>query len=122
MSEAPTPEPSPWPAEAIKGHLLECARRLREADHLDPPSQEALADLIVELVGALDPSVSSERTAHLAECSAGLAKALHERHETGLVTAAKHRLEAAAARAEAEAPVATGLARRLIDALAGIGV
>jgi hypothetical protein len=119
MSEA---VPSPPPAEAIKASLLECAELLRRTDHLEPAAQKALADLIIELVGALDPSVSSETTAHLAESSADLARALHERHDEGLIAAARARLEAAAVRAEAEAPVATGLARRLIDALAGIGV
>jgi hypothetical protein len=119
MSEA---APTPPPAETIKASLLECAELLRRTDHLDPVAQKALAELIIELVGALDPAVSSERTAHLAETSAELARALHERHDAGLIAAARARLEAAAAKAEAEAPVATGLARRLIDALAGIGV
>lgn len=115
-------DPTPPPSEAIKASLLECAELLRRTDHLEPSAQRALADLIVELVGALDPAVSSQTTAHLAETSADLARALHERHDVGLIAAARARLEAAAARAEAEAPVATGLARRLIDALAGIGV
>lgn len=119
MSENAMPTP---PSETIRVSLRECAELLRQADHLEPAAQRALADLIVELVGALDPAVSSERTAHLAESSAHLVRALHERHDAGLVASARARLEAAAARAEAEAPVATGLARQLIDVLAGIGV
>jgi hypothetical protein len=115
-------DPSGKPPEDVKQHLLECATLLRNADHLEPRAQQALADLVVELVDALDPAGASEHTAHLAECSAQLARALHEQHDTGLVAAARRRLEAAAARAEAEAPVATGLARQLVEVLSGIGV
>jgi hypothetical protein len=124
MSNADDPRDaaSAEPVTTIKHHLLECAALLRQAEHLDPRAQQALADLVVELAGALDPAAASQHTAHLAECSAELARALHQQQDTGLVAAARRRLEAAAARAEAEAPVATGVARQLVDVLSGVGV
>ena len=70
----------------------------------------------------MDPHPPAVEAAHLAESSAHLVEALHRKHHAGLIAAAKERLEEAATRAEAEAPVATGLARRLIDTLANLGI
>ena len=106
----------------IRANLLEVARLLRKADHLEPEAQSELADLVDELAGALDPAAPGEQAAHLAESSAHLARALHDQHHPGLIEAARRRLEDAAARAEVHAPVATGVARRLIEALARLGI
>ena len=70
----------------------------------------------------IDPHAPTVQAEHLAESSTHLVEALHRRHHAGLIAAAKERLEEAASRAEAEAPVATGLARRLIDTLANMGI
>jgi hypothetical protein len=42
--------------------------------------------------------------------------------DAGLLAAARHRFEAAVTRAELEAPMATGIARRLIETLANLGI
>jgi hypothetical protein len=117
----------PFPAEpespsSVRAQLVELAGHLKDVAHLEPAAQRALADLVVELAGALDPAATSEQRAHLADASAQLVRALHEQHNEGLVAAAKHRLEEAAARAEATAPVATGVARRLIELLSELGI
>jgi hypothetical protein len=89
---------------------------------LDRDVQQALADLVDELIRVIDPHAPAVETAHLAEGSAQLARALHRRPHAGVIAAAKLRLEEAATRAEAKAPMATGLARRLIDTLSNLGI
>lgn len=119
MSEQPTPGPS---LDETRARLLACAMSLRDADHIEPEAQRALADLVLELADALGPQVPTAQAAHLAETSAHLVEALHEPQDAGLIAAARRRVEEAAARAEAGAPVATGVARQLIDLLAGLGI
>jgi len=70
----------------------------------------------------MDPHAPAPQAAHLAESSTQLVHALHRKQHAGLIAAAKERLEEAPTRAETEAPVATGLARRLVDALANMGI
>ncbi len=109
--------------EALRTRLLAGAERLRGLDHLEPEDQLAVANLVRELADLLDPEAdSSESDAHLAEESAALLQAIGTRHDAGLIASARDRLEEAAARAEAAAPVTTGVVRQLIDALAGIGI
>ncbi len=117
----PTP-PSPEAAPAVRTKLEEIVPLLRSSRHIEPEVQEALADLVDELIRVMDPNPPAVEAAHLAESSAHLVEALHRKHHAGLIAAAKERLEEAATRAEAEAPVATGLARRLIDTLANLGI
>jgi hypothetical protein len=119
MSEQPAAADS---LDEIRARLLACAMSLRDADHIEPEAQRALADLVLELADALDPRAPTAQTAHLAETSAHLVEALHEPHNAGLIATARRRVEEAAARAEAGAPVATGVARQLIDLLAGLGI
>ncbi len=108
---------------SIQTSLHELAQVLREAHHLEPESQAALADLVDELGKALTPAVlASSETAHLATSAAGLARALHQEANPSLLAAAKERLEQAALRAETEAPLATGIARRIVDLLADLGI
>jgi hypothetical protein len=120
MAEQPPTDPPP---DQVRDRLRELARLLRKARHLDPDAKQELADLVDELGGALHPEAfSSAETAHLADSAAHLAQALSRPGDTGLLDAARERLEKAVARAEAKAPVATGVARRLIDALANLGI
>jgi len=114
--------PSPEAAATVRTHLQEVVPLLRETRHIEPEVQQALADLVDELIRVMDPNAPAAQAAHLAESSTHLVQALHRKHHAGLITAAKERLEEAATRAEAEAPVATGLARRLIDTLANMGI
>jgi hypothetical protein len=122
MSEPTTPGPEDEPAAAAEQMLRDLAGLLRGAEHLTPATRAALADLMAELAGALGRGGTGPQLDHLAESAAQAARALHEQGQHGLLAAARERLEAAAARAEAKAPVATGVARRLIDVLAEIGI
>jgi hypothetical protein len=108
----------------LRSRLLAGAARLQGLDHLEPDDQVALANLIGELADLLDPHAATDQAEHkhLAEQSAVLIQAIGTKQDTGLIAAARDRLEEAAARAEAAAPVATGVVRQLIDALAGIGI
>lgn len=119
MTEPPLGFDTSLPA---RENLEKLAPLLREADHIEPEVQKILADLVDELVRMVGPASTSARAEHLAETSAHLIQALHRKQHVGLLAAAKKRLEEAAARAETEAPVATGLARRLLDTLAGLGI
>ena len=114
--------PTPEAAATVRTQLQAVVPLLREARHVDPDVRQALADLVDELIRLIDPNAPAAEAAHLAESSTLLAQALHRKHHTGLISTAKERLEEAATRAEAEAPVATGLARRLIDTLANLGI
>jgi hypothetical protein len=107
---------------SVRTRLQEIVPLLRETRHIEPDVQQALADLVDELIRVMDPHAPADQSAHLAESSTHLVEALHRKHHAGLIAAAKQRLEEAATRAEAEAPVATGLARRLIDTLANMGI
>jgi hypothetical protein len=96
---------------------------VREAHHLGPEAQEALADLLDELGKALAPAATpTSETTHLANSAAHLAQALHQQHGLPLLSAAKQRLEQAALRAEGTAPMATGVVRRILDVLADLGI
>jgi uncharacterized protein DUF4404 len=120
MAEQP---PSRQNTAQVQARLHELAEVLRQADHLEPEAQQALANLVEELSKALTPAaLTGGETAHLASSAAGLAQSLHQQASPTLLSAAKRRLEQAALRAEAQAPVATGIARRLLDALADLGI
>jgi hypothetical protein len=120
MSEPPPGQPT---APEIRANLHQVAELLRHAHHLGPEAQDALADLVDELGATLDAkAVPFQEMAHLTASTAQLARALHERHDSGVLVAAKDRLEEAAVRAEAKAPMVTGVVRRVIDALANLGI
>jgi hypothetical protein len=115
-------QPVPETAAAVRAQLQRIVAKLRSTRHIEPEVQQALADLVDELIRVMDPNAPAAEAAHLAESSAHLVDALDRKHHPGLIAAARDRLEEAATRAEAEAPVATGLARRLIDTLANLGI
>jgi hypothetical protein len=108
---------------AVAAQLHELAQLLRQAHHLGPEMQAALADLMDELSGTLDPaSLPEPARNHLVESAGHLARALNRPPDEGRLAAARKRLEEAAVRLEAEAPTASGVLRRLIDTLGNIGV
>jgi hypothetical protein len=115
----PTP---PEPEPPVGERLHELARLLRGARHLRPEDQQSLADLLDELAGELRTTAPSPQADHLAESAAHLAMELNEHRDLGLLGSATERLKDAAARAETKAPVATGVARQLIDILADLGI
>lgn len=118
------PEPGTPDAVEVRSRLLDAARTVRDSESLDPEVRAALADLLDELnraVGA--PDATPAEVAHLAESAAHLAEALHHpRQDHGLLGRARDRLGEVVARAESHAPAAAGLARRLIDMLAAMGI
>ena len=99
--------------------LRETAQLLREAEHLTPEQRRALAEAAERLADALKDTSPAE-AAQLSEAAAGLMEAVHRQHTP--VEEARERLEQAIIAAETRAPVATGLARQLIDALANLGI
>jgi hypothetical protein len=118
-------EPSqsaPEPTGEVRATLQALVPLIRSTRHIEPEVQTALADLVDELIRVMDPNAPPADAEHLAAGAAHLTEALHRKHHAGLIAAARDRLEEAATRAEAGAPVATGLARRLVDALANLGI
>jgi hypothetical protein len=118
-----TPETSTSSVAEIEARLSDVAAMLEESDSIDPESQRVLVELVDELSKALKAVKNpGKELAHLAESTAHLAESLHHRRDSGLLGKARSRLESAVTNAEAHAPVAIGLARRLLDALANIGI
>jgi hypothetical protein len=104
-------------------NLQQVAEKLRQAEHLGPEAQQALADLLDELAKALPPAgPASAEANHLAASAAHLAEALHEHQDEGALATALERFEASVARAEAKAPIASGIAHRIIETLANLGI
>ncbi|MCS6851004.1 MAG: DUF4404 family protein [Gemmataceae bacterium] len=121
---AATPQPdSPAATQELRTRLREVAELMSRSASLDAESQKALRELLDELTQALDAAhVPAEELHHLAESTAHLAEALHQQQDRGVLGKARQRLEWAVANAEQHAPLAVGLARRLLDALANIGI
>jgi Domain of unknown function (DUF4404) len=121
---------NPQAADQIRADLLDFARKLREGGRLNAEAQQVLAGLLEELGSELDPAaLPTEQTIHLAELTSQLARSIQEHHvadvelrDAGLIASARERLDEAARWAETHAPVATGIVRRFIDVLSGIGV
>jgi hypothetical protein len=105
----------------VPANLHAIAQLLRQADHLDPEAQKAVADLVDEMARRLAPAASTE-TAQLADSTAHLLQALHDQQDARAMMRARGRLEQAIVNAEARAPVAAGLAQRILDALASWGI
>ena len=105
------------------GRLQNVARLLRESPSIDPESHRTLAELVDELTRALETkTVPPAEVTHLAESTAHLAENLHQQQEKELPVTVTDRLSRAALNAEAHAPIAAGLAHRLLEALANIGI
>ena len=119
-----TPEPGTPDASEIHSRLQDAVWMVRDSRSLEPEVRGALAELLDELGRAVEgASATPAEVAHLAESAAHLTEALHHaRHDRGLLERARGRLGEVLVRAESHAPIAVGLARRLIDALAAMGV
>src|SRR5688500_2312701 len=99
--------------------LRETAKLLREAEHLTPEQRQAMAEAAERLADALRVT-SPEEAARLSEAAASLMEAVHRQHTP--LEEAREGLEQAIIAAETRAPVATGLARQLVDVLANLGI
>ncbi len=125
----PVREPldAPSPTTTVRAHLLALSQQLRESSApVGATAREELATLVAELAEALDPAVTPALASHLAETTAHLGESLdtdapHPPDPTSPLGGAVQRLEEAASHAEAHAPLAAGLARRLVDAIAALG-
>lgn len=118
----PLPSGSPISAE-VHANLRAIARLLREPHRLAPPTQHELALVVEELETALEAgTVPEAEMAHLRDSTAHLAEALRHHHDEGLLAAARGRMHQAVAAAEAQSPFAFGIARRMLDALANLGI
>jgi hypothetical protein len=107
----------------LQARLQDVGRLLKQSDALDPESRLALMELVAELKKALaGGEVPAAEVTHLAESTAQLAEALRHPPDRGLLVKARDRLERAVGRAEAEAPDAVDLARRVLEALADLGI
>jgi hypothetical protein len=121
MSETSMPGTPSVPE--VQGRLHEVATILRASSSLDGESRRVLAELVEELSRLLNSAaVPPGEVAHLAESTAHLAESLHHQQDTGMLGKARERLEGAVVNAETHAPVAVGLARRVLDALSNIGI
>jgi hypothetical protein len=117
------PEPQSTPLPEIRERLQEIASLLRQSGSLDPETNRALAELVDELTRVVQPvTMPVAEVTHLAETTAQLADALHYQRDRGFLGKARDRLERAVNNAEDHAPTAVGLARRLLDVLANIGI
>jgi hypothetical protein len=115
--------PAPESVLKTQASLRQLAAALREAGHLEPDTQQALASLLDELGTEFGSTgLTSPKTVQLAETVNDVARSLHEQRSQSVVTSAKDRLKDAALRAEVEAPVASGVVYRLIDLLASMGI
>jgi len=110
------------PESLSAADIEDLARRLHEADHLEPEARARVASLLDELAVELGRPEASAQTDHLARITTQLVRAVKDQHEPGVVEAARERLEDAIARAEAKSPIATDIAIRVIDVLTGLGI
>jgi hypothetical protein len=124
MPEQPQQLPEGVPPTAgVQASLHAIAQALRAGQPLDAEARQALAELVDELGNALNSAaVPSAEVDHLAGSTAHLVQALQQRHDAGRLASARGRLERAILAAEAQAPFLAGLARRVLDALANVGI
>jgi hypothetical protein len=107
----------------LEANLHRIAGLLRDAGHLSPEAQESLALLVDDLAGTVKkPTGDPAAATHVAATAAQLLNALVQKHDQGVLSAARDRLERTVMSAGNQAPMAAGVARRLLDILAGIGI
>ena len=118
----PEPEKQASP-EQRAATLHAVARALRDTPHLGHDAKQALADFLEALD---DPQTTAgaapEDVNRLTNRATKLLHALHHQQDAGVLTEARDRLEEAVLRVESAAPVTAGAFRRLLDALANIGL
>jgi len=114
---------TPQDPTQIQARLRELAQTLREAKHLDPDTQRELAELADELATSGDFSkASSTEVAQLLDTSARVIGTLHQSPQTPVPATLRQRLAEAIYATEARAPVLAGVAHRLLDVLADLGI
>jgi hypothetical protein len=107
----------------LEADLRRIAALLRDAGHLTPEAQASLASLVDDLAGAVrKPAGDSAAASHVAATAAHLLDALVQEQDQGILGSARDRLERTVMSAETQAPLAAGVARRLLEILASIGI
>ena len=107
----------------IRARLQKIAQMLRKGGSLDAGSQRALAELVDEMTRILETEkLPDAELAHLTQTTARMEEAIRHQRDLGIVGTVREGLQRAVANAEANAPIAVGLARKLLDALANIGI
>jgi hypothetical protein len=118
-----TPEPVVPSVPDVQTRLHDVAKMLRDSSSLDAVSQRSLAELVEELGKALAAAqLPPTEVTHLADSTAQLAESLHYEQDRSVLGKARDRLEGALLNAESHAPLAVGLARRLLNTLAELGI
>ena len=113
---------SPSPSD-LQARVHAIAEFLRQADHLGPEAQQALAELVDELGNMLrSTAVPSAEMAQLTDSTAHLVQALHPEQDAEARAVALGRLEEAVLRVENKAPTAAGILHRLVETLSNIGI
>jgi hypothetical protein len=96
---------------------------LRQSKSIDQQSRQALAELVDELSKSLHgQNVPPAEVSRLAESTAHLVESLHHQERRGFLGTAREGLERAAFEAENQHPILVGLARKVVDVLAGFGI
>jgi hypothetical protein len=118
-----TPDSANRSASVVRSRLQDAAGMVRNSDSLDPEVRQSLSELLDELGHTLETTeVPPAEIQRLAEGAAHLAESLHQRHDHGILRNARDRLDGLLLQAETRAPTAVGLARRVIDGLADLGI
>lgn len=119
----PQPAPSgPSTSSGVRASLHVLAEILRDPHPLSPEVREVLAAFVDELGEALAAPAPSAEVAHLADGAVELVRAVHRKEAPGMLASARDRLDAAILATETKNPLTAGLVRRLLDALADIGI
>ncbi len=105
-----------------RASLSELARLLRDVDHLEPDVRRELADVVDELEAAVRGELTAEQAEHVRASVRDVIEAIRAQREENPVAQAREQLESTVARTAAEAPVASGVARRFIEMLANLGI
>jgi hypothetical protein len=113
--------PQPATTAHAKEQLRTVAKLLHEAHRLDSKAQELLAELVEELGRTLD-TLPSDELAHLSECAAQLVQVAKQSDERRTLKTALDRLEGALVRVDARFPAIAAIGRRLLQALADLGI
>ncbi|HTU18510.1 MAG TPA: hypothetical protein VMG10_10660 [Gemmataceae bacterium] len=110
-------------AAGVQASLHTIAEILRDPRPLSHEVRSVLADLVDELGRVLGTAiVPPAEVTHLAESTAQLARAVHRQEHPSMLATARNRVESAILAAESKNPLTAGLARRLLDTLADIGI
>ena len=110
-------------AGGISGASLgELARLLRDVDHLEPEVRRELADVVDELEVAVRGELTAEQAEHVRASVGHVIEAIRSQRDENPLDQAREQLEATVARTASGSDLASSVARRFIELLAGLGI